>query len=62
MPESGGTTPAFQGLAGGFVAGSSGIRTPMPTFSMRVYTKSLLIVVGHDGIVTDVQLAVRGER
>ena len=36
--------------------------TPTPTFSLRFYGKSLLVVVGRGGIVSDLQLTVRGER
>ena len=59
---SGGTTSAFQSLGSGFVTESAGIRVPLPTFSLRFYGKSLLVVVGRGGIVSDLQLTVRGER
>ena len=47
-------------LGGGF--GSPGMRMPLPTPTPRIYAKSLLVVVGPGGVVTDVQLDVRGRR
>ena len=42
--------------------GAPGMRMALPVRLPRFYAKSLLVVIGPDGVVTDVQLSVRGPR
>ena len=48
-----------QDIGRGFVTSSSGVVSPLPAISISLYAKSVLVVVGSDAMVTDVQLPVK---
>ena len=49
----------YQDIGRGFVTSSSGVVIPLPAISISLCAKSVLVVVGSDGVVADVQLPVK---